>query len=939
MTTDYRHTLFLPETPLPMKAGLPQKEAEILAHWQSQNLYAALAQKNKGVRPFVLHDGPPYANGPIHLGHAMGKILKDVLNRYHRMMGRHVHFRPGWDCHGLPIEWKIEEQYQAQKKKKADIALTDFRAECRSYAQTWANHQSEEFQRLGVDGLWDAPYLTMTFDHEAAIVRAFGQLWEKNLITQGVRPVWWSTVEQTALAEAEIEYHEKTSTEAYVRFPVVEGPLPPKTSLVAWTTTPWTLPANAGLAVHPDLTYALLRHPDGDHLVVLRQRVEAFSAACGLSFDVLKDISGHSLIGTLCQRPFPLEQDGGSSWYSCTYPATFITEDQGTGIVHIAPAHGEDDFALMRSPLKEDPRLQHRLDAIAFFQEHFPQIVTREGLYTQNVPHFGGQHIFKVTPALLEHLQNHHRLLATRPFVHSYPHSWRSKAPLITLLTPQWFVTMDQPMASGLSLREVALRSLHRVGFFPSKSRTRLTSMVGSRPDWCLSRQRLWGVPVTIIQHKDTGDIPKDPHIIQTFIERVAQTIARQGCDAWFDTPLDVFLEGLDINPKDYQKSHDILDVWFDSGTTFTFALTPDQVPADLYLEGSDQHRGWFQSSLLVGSAILGQAPYKNLMTHGFVLDHQGRKMSKSLGNVVAPQDIVKTFGADILRLWAIFSDTRHDVHVQKTLFDHYADIYRRFRNTMRFLHGNLHHWCDSETMEHHAMPPLEQWVLHQLKTLDLQWQNLQATLDFSEFYQNLHTFCSSTLSSFYFDIRKDTLYCEAGHSPKRRAARTVLRHLYDTLLHWLAPVLCFTAEELYRLDHDQGSVHEGDTPPLPAAWDNTDLAKHGEALLNLRAALLPALEQARKNGDIKANLEADVTLTLSPLDRQIAEYFNLTEVALVSRIDYIEGETMSAPFVSVSKSNKEKCLRCWRHEDLTPQDHATPHVCSRCASVIQDIP
>lgn len=936
MNADYRHTLFLPETPLPMKAGLPQKEADILARWRSHDLYTALSQKNQGARSFVLHDGPPYANGPIHLGHAMGKILKDFLNRYHRMMGRRVSFRPGWDCHGLPIEWKIEEHYQAQKKRKADVSLRDFRQECRAYAQQWSDHQSGEFQRLGIDGLWDHPYLTMDFDNEAAIVRAFGKLWENNLITQGVRPVWWSTVEQTALAEAEIEYHEKTSTEAYVSFPVLEGDLPPETSLVAWTTTPWTLPANAGLAVHPDLLYALLRHPDGRHFVVLRQRAQAFSSACGIPFDVIQDIPGHSLIGTLCQRPFPLDADKGPSWYSCVYPATFITDDQGTGIVHIAPAHGEDDFLLMRSPLSEDPRLQHRLDTVAFFQDHFPQIVTREGLYTQNVPHFGGQHIFKVTPAILEHLKTNHRLLGERPFVHSYPHSWRSKAPLITLLTPQWFVTMDGPMESGLSLREVALRSLHRVGFFPSKSRARLTSMVASRPDWCLSRQRLWGVPLTIVQHKETGEVPQNPQIIQTFIHRVASAIAEKGCDAWFETPLEVFFEGLPLNPNDYEKSHDILDVWFDSGTTFSFALDPDQVPADLYLEGSDQHRGWFQSSLLVGSALLGQAPYKNLMTHGFVLDHQGRKMSKSLGNVVAPQDIVKNYGADILRLWAIFSDTSHDVHVQKTLFDHYADIYRRFRNTMRFLHGNLHGWCDSEMIEYGAMPPLEQWILHHLKALDHDWQGLQNTLDFSEFYQKLHTFCSSMLSSFYFDIRKDTLYCESAHSPKRWAARTVLRHVYDALLRWLAPLLCFTAEELYLLDHENGSVHLLDTPPLPAAWGNASLAEHGEALLKLRACVLQSLEQARKKGDIKANLEADVTLELSPDDRKIADHFDFTDIALVSRIHYIESEMIAAPLVSISKSSKEKCLRCWRHDDLTPADHSTPHLCDRCASVIQ---
>ena len=936
MNTDYRHTLFLPETPLPMKAGLPQKEADILARWQSHKLHMTLCQKNKDARPFVLHDGPPYANGPIHLGHAMGKILKDVFNRYHRMMGRHVHFRPGWDCHGLPIEWKIEEQYQAQKKKKADISLQDFRGECRRYAQQWSDHQSLEFQRLGIDGRWDDPYLTMDFNHEAAIVRAFGKLWEKQLITQGVRPVWWSTVEQTALAEAEIEYHEKTSTELYVRFPVVDGDLPPETSLVAWTTTPWTLPANAGLAVHPDLLYALLRHPDGHHFVVLRQRVEAFSSACGMTLDILKDIPGHSLVGTLCLRPFPLEKEDGQSWYSCVYPATFITDDQGTGIVHIAPAHGEDDFLLMRSPLHEDPRLQHRLETIAFFQSHFPQIVTREGIYTQNVPHFGGQHIFKVTPALLETLKNNHRLLGERAFVHSYPHSWRSKAPLITLLTPQWFVTMDQPMASGLSLREVALRSLHRVGFFPSKSRARLTSMVASRPDWCLSRQRLWGVPLTIVQHKKTGAVPNNPQIIQTFIDRVALAIAEKGCDAWFETPLDVFFEGLDLNPHDYEKSHDILDVWFDSGTTFTFALNPEQIPADLYLEGSDQHRGWFQSSLLVGAALLSQAPYKNLMTHGFVLDHQGRKMSKSLGNVVAPQDIVKNYGADILRLWAIFSDTRHDVHVQKTLFDHYADIYRRFRNTMRFLHGNLQLWCDNETIEYAALPPLEQLLLHHLKALDHHWQSLQSSFDFSEFYQSLHTFCSGMLSSFYFDIRKDTLYCESDHSLKRRATRTVLRHLYDTLLRWLAPVLCFTAEELYLLNHSDGSVHLLDTPPLPAMWDNPALAEQGEILIKLRGHILQAIEQSRKKGDIKAGLEADVTLTLSSKDRSLADRFDLTEVALVSRVDYIENETIDTPVVSASKSSKEKCLRCWRHDDVTPEDHATPHLCGRCASVIQ---
>ena len=929
---NYKETIFLPTTKMPMKAGLPAKEGDILSYWEEININNKLSEKNLGSKKFTLHDGPPYANGSIHIGHALGKILKDTINRYHRMNGYHVDFRPGWDCHGLPIEWKIEEEYQKLKKTKTDTAT--FRQECRDYADKWVKQQSTEFQRIGVAASWHDPYVTMDPTNEAAIVRSFGKMWEKGLIFQGLRPIWWSIAEQTALAEAEIEYQEKTSTELYVSFPVLESDvLPANTAFVAWTTTPWTLPANAGLAINPELKYSLLKDQNNRLFVVLSNTIESFTQKCGLTFEVINNFSGDDLVGTICARPFPPESNNKHE-NICVYPADFITESQGTGIVHIAPAHGEDDFALTKKSLSEHHKLRGKDIYIAEFKNNFPQIVQKDGSYHPSVSHFGGTHIFKANSAIIEKLSEMGRLLASNDFRHSYPHSWRSKTPLITLLTSQWFVSMDSDLRDGISLRETALRSLHHVSFFPSKSRTRLTSMVSSRPDWCLSRQRLWGVPITIIRHKETGEVPNNQQFITEFINRVANIIEQNGCDAWFTTPLGNICEGMEIDTTQYEKVTDIFDVWFDSGTTFTFALKNNQLPADLYLEGSDQHRGWFQSSLLVGAAILGRAPYKNLITHGFVLDHQGRKMSKSLGNVVSPQEIVNEYGADILRLWAIMSDSSEDLHVQKQLFNHYSDIYRRFRNTIRFLHGNLHNWNDEEFADYSEMPILEKIILHQLKKIDLQWNELKNNFEFSMFYQDLHAFCSTTLSAFYFDIRKDSLYCDDTNSIKRKSARTVLKLLFDCLLKWLAPVLCFTTEEIYLLDNQSGSIHLTDYNSLPNQWLNQDFEPIITQILTLRSVALQKLEIARQNGIIKSSLEAELDLTLTKEEIGTVQLFDLSDIFIVSATT-VSLSTSQKCDILVTKSEQDKCHRCWKHEELTAINHPIPNLCSRCASVI----
>ena len=783
----FKDTIFLPKTSFPMKAGLPDKEPKILERWKQLDLYKMQRKAFKGRPKFVLHDGPPYANGHIHIGHALNRILKDVVIRSQQMQGKDCVFIPGWDCHGLPIEWKIEEEYRAHGKSKDVVNVIEFRDQCRTFAAKWVGIQKEEIQRLGVLGDWENPYTTMKFENEAVIASELSKFLMNGSLYRGFRPVMWSVVEKTALAEAEVEYQDKTSSSIYVKFPVKVTNIDvlKDACAVIWTTTPWTLPANRAIAYGETVRYAIVRVDavmesshmqgyalQGDRLIIAEDLVAVVCSIVGIAeHKVITTVLGAELKGSVCAHPL------AGQGYEFDVPmlsGDHVSTDAGTGLVHTAPSHGVEDFALGKA-----------------FGLEVPDLIQDDGVYRPQVPLFAGLHIFKANEPVMDAMKAVNCLLAAGKITHSYPHSWRSKAPLIYRTTPQWFIGMAQN-----DLRNKALKAIDDVQWYPAMGKNRIGSMVEGRPDWCVSRQRTWGVPLPIFVHKETNEILKDERVQQ----RIVEAFRAEGADAWFAKDNAFFLDGL--HPADeYQKIKDVVDVWFDSGTTHVFTLenNPDvHWPADLYLEGSDQHRGWFQSSLLESCGTRGVAPYKAVVTHGFVLDEKGYKMSKSLGNVVSPADVIKDLGADILRLWVISSDYFDDIRIGKSILQHQQDIYRRFRNILRYLLGALDGFSDDEKVDYADLPDLERWVLHRLAELEIVRKRCLETYDFKTFYAELHTFCSSELSSVYFDIRKDCLYCDDPKGLKRRSVRTVMDILFDTITRWLAPVLTFTAEEAY---------------------------------------------------------------------------------------------------------------------------------------------
>ncbi|MGC6476196.1 MAG: isoleucine--tRNA ligase [Parvibaculales bacterium] len=925
---DYKDTLNLPQTDFPMKAGLPKREPDILAFWAQAKLYDQLRQTAKGREKYILHDGPPYANGNLHIGHALNKILKDIITRAQQMMGKDAIYVPGWDCHGLPIEWKIEEKYRNKGLDKDQVPLIDFRAECRKFAEEWVTIQSEQFQRLGVVGDWENPYTTMAFDAEAAIVAEFQKFIMNGGLYRGSKPVMWSAVEKTALAEAEVEYEEHVSPTIFVKFPIIEGPENIKNaSIVIWTTTPWTIPANRGVAYAPDLSYGLY-DTGTEQLVLCDSLAQSVLDVAGIENPKRLGDVAMSEIKNLA-HPFAAH---GYDFNVPVMAGDFVTDETGTGLVHIAPGHGQDDFEL---------GLKHNLD--------IPFTIDESGTYYPHVPLFAGKIVVDskgkmgdANGAVIGQLIEDDRLLAKGKLRHQYPHSWRSKAPLIFRNTPQWFISMETN-----DLRKTALSEIEAVRFVPEAGRNRIQAMVESRPDWVISRQRSWGVPLTVFVHKESGEILRD----EAVNARIVEAVKKMGADAWFQTPAQEFL-GDAYLADDYEQVMDVLDVWFDSGTTHAFVLENREEltsPADVYLEGSDQHRGWFQSSLLESCGTRGKAPYKAVVTHGFVMDEKGRKMSKSAGNVVDPLKVIQQSGADIIRLWVMSSDYSEDLRIGQEIIKSNTDAYRKMRNTFRFMLGNLAGYDANDAVDYADMPELEQLMLHKLVTLDKLVRQAYENFDFRKIYQALFNFMTLDLSSFYFDIRKDALYCDPNGSLNRRACRTVMDEIFSCLTAWLAPVLCFTMEEVWQARHHdhQGentdSVHLRQFPEIPEQWTQTDLAEKWEKIKSVRRVVTGALEIERREKRIGSSLEAAPKVYIAD-DALCAliEAQNMADICITSQIEILNApappesftlDEVSGVGVMPAMASGKKCQRSWKilpevgadpdYPDLSPRDAA----------------
>jgi isoleucyl-tRNA synthetase len=971
---DYRDTVFLPETAFPMRAGLPQREPEWLARWERIGVYDRLRERAAGRAPFVLHDGPPYANGHLHIGHALNKVLKDMVVRSQQMMGKDARYVPGWDCHGLPIEWKIEEQYRAKGLNKDDVDTVAFRQECRRFAEGWIDVQREEFKRLGVTGKWDKPYLTMDYHAEAVIADEFMKFLMNGTLYQGSKPVMWSPVEKTALAEAEVEYHDHTSHQVWVRFEIQNPPdftvesgewfgrthRSVATTLVGatvliWTTTPWTIPQNRAVAFNPVIEYGLYEVQEvgenssakvGERLVLATKladgvlksgRVEKYAQVAPVPADVLKSLT--------LSHPFRSIEGGAGEWdYDVPMlPGDHVTDDAGTGFVHTAPSHGDDDYQL---GVKFGLPMTYNVEA--------------DGSYRADLPLFGGQHIItpdgKEGPAnvsVIKQLAYSGALFAKGKFKHQYPHSWRSKAPVIYRNTPQWFVAIDRTLDDGMStygdtIRKRALNSINQlVEWTPATGRNRLHSMIEARPDWVLSRQRAWGVPLTCFVKK--GARPDAPDFLLRNAEvnaRIKAAFEAEGADVWYVQGFkERVLSGI-VDPSDYEQVFDVLDVWFDSGSTHAFVLrdredgSPDGI-ADLYLEGTDQHRGWFHSSMLQACGTKGRAPYRGVLTHGFTLDEKGMKMSKSLGNTVAPQEVISEYGADILRLWVAQSDYTVDLRIGKEILKGVADSYRRLRNTMRYMLGALAGFSEAERVDPAQMPELERWVLHRLAELDAEVREGYAKYDFQGVFQKLFTFCTSDLSAVYFDIRKDALYCDAPTTLRRRACRTVMDILFHRLTTWLAPILVFTMEEVWleRFPGDDSSVHLMDFPETPKAWRDATLAAKWDALRDARRVVTGALEVQRTAKVIGASLEAAPEVFVSPAMAGLLGSVDFAEICITSDLTVRTSEAPEAAFrlsdvpevaVLFHPAQGAKCERCWK---VLPDvgTHRHPGTCQRC--------
>ena len=989
---DYRDTLFLPTTDFPMRGGLPQREPEWIKRWDEMKLYGGLRAdaRARGAKQWILHDGPPYANGHIHLGTAMNKIVKDIIVRSHQMTGHDASYLPGWDCHGLPIEWKVEEEFRARNRGKDDVPGDEFRAACRAYAEKWVEIQGREFRALGIEGEWDNPYLTMKFESEAKIVAEFLRMAMQGALVRGAKPIMWSPVERTALAEAEVEYYDRKVPVIWVKFPIQQamvghdvGPDGPEVfgaSVVIWTTTPWTIPANQAVSFSPEISYglytvdAVMTEEDlgfapyakaGEKLII--SDALAQSVMDGAKVSAFTRVSDVDPAGWRLEHPLA----GMDPFFDKPIPmlaGDHVTADAGTGFVHTAPAHGEDDFNVWVGSGRTTQEIR--------------QIVDADGCYTPDVPRFGGMDIIrtsgkkrgepgKANPEVIAALAESGNLLARGITTIRDAHSWRSKAPVIRRATPQWFIAMDKPGPNGKSLRENALKAIDDTEFFPAVGRNRLRSMVEGRPDWLISRQRNWGVPITIFVDKSgqphTAALPADT--AQAINETIKAAIAKGGVEAWFSTPAEDFLSLHGLAAADWDKVTDVLDVWFDSGTTHAFALRergiidPETGQADLYMEGSDQHRGWFQSSLLECCATRGMAPYKQVLTHGFIVDSEGKKMSKSIGNTIEPEQIAKQYGIEILRIWTASGDYTEDLRISDEIIKGSVESYRKLRNTVRYMLGALDGYTAGEAIAADKMPGLERWVLHRLSELDAQVRAAYNVYDFKRVMSLLINFCGVDLSAVYFDIRKDSLYCDpraetadawdeatAAFGNRRRAARTVMAAVLERLLTWLAPVMPFTMEEALLESHlkDRApSVHLLQFPDTPDGWRDDGLAARWEKIFTVRRVVTGALEVERREKRIGASLEstprvlvADEALIAAFEGEDAGDLFITSGAELVHSAEGEGGgftlDDTPGVIVYPVKANGVKCRRSWKYFDPVSADPAFPDITPRDALTVK---
>ena len=980
---DYSKTLFLPQTEFPMRAGLPQREPEILKHWNELNLYGKLREQARGRAKFVLHDGPPYANGNIHIGHALNKILKDVVTKSQQMLGFDSNYVPGWDCHGLPIEWKIEEEnYRSKGKQKPDfrdsVAMVAFRRECRAYATHWLNVQREEFKRLGIIGDWDHPYATMDYFAEAQIARELMKFAANGTLYRGSKPVMWSVVEKTALAEAEVEYEDYTSDTVWVKFPIISpahGALA-KASVVIWTTTPWTLPGNRAISFSPKIAYGLYKVTDapednwaknGDLLILADALAESvFKQARVAAYEKVRDVPADTLDAVECGHPLK-GLAGGYEFTVPLLPGDHVTDDTGTGFVHTAPGHGREDFDVWMANTRE---LESRGINTAI-----PYTVDENGAFTDHAPGFTGKRVINdkgekgdANEAVIKALIEAGHLLARGRLKHQYPHSWRSKKPVIFRNTPQWFIAMDKDIADsgkakpGDTLRARAMHAISVTQWVPPSGQNRINGMIESRPDWVISRQRAWGVPIAVFV-REKGDGSAEILIDDAVNKRIADAFDKEGADAWYmDGARERFL-GSRAN-EDWKKIDDICDVWFDSGSTHAFVLEdPVHFPglagirrkvdggADtvMYLEGSDQHRGWFHSSLLESCGTRGRAPYDIVLTHGFTLDENGRKMSKSLGNTVVPQEVIAQSGADILRLWVCATDYADDQRIGPEILKNTIETYKKLRNTIRWMLGTLHHFKPTEAVAYGDMPELERLMLHELAERAMIVRQAYAEFDYKTVIATLSAFMNTELSAFYFDIRKDTLYCDPPSSVARKAALTAIDLICDSILKWLAPVLSFTCDEAWRMykPNAEASVHLALFPDGLGKFRDATLAKKWETIRDVRRVVTGALEIERKEKRIGSALEASPVIYVA--DRALlATLFDvdMAEVCITSSYEVREDEAPADAFrldnvpgvaVVVEKAQGRKCARSWKILPTVGEDPEYPDVSPRDAQALRE--
>ncbi len=921
----YKDTLLLPQTDFPMKANLSKKEPEMLKAWEEKDIYKKIVEDRKGRKKFVLHDGPPYANGHIHMGHVLNKLLKDIIVKSKTMLGYQSPYVPGWDCHGLPIEHNIEKELG--KSKKDAMSKSEFRKLCRDYAKKYIEIQKDEFKRLGVFGDWENPYLTMRYQYEADTLRELGKFVEKGLVYKQKKPVYWCSSCKTALALAEVEYQDDESNSIYVKFDFISylgGDdkifLGKAISAIIWTTTPWTIPANLAVCVNPEFDYAFVQVKEREVYLVASDLVEPLMEKFGIeNYEVIKTVKGKELEGNILAHPLYDRE-------SPIIVGDHVTLDAGTGLVHTAPGHGEEDYAVG-------------------MKYHLPiySPVDDNGVFEPNIEFFGGMKIWEANPKVISILKEKGMLVKEEKIVHSYPHCWRCKSPIIFRSTEQWFISIDKD-----KLRDRAMDAIDKTKWIPSWGRNRIYSMMETRPDWCISRQRAWGVPIALFKCKKCGSVQYNKELI----DRVADKMEKEGADVWFEHDAEYFLpEGYkcQCGSSEFEKETDILDVWFDSGVSHAAVLERREElkwPADMYLEGSDQHRGWFHSSLLESVGTRNRAPYDSVLTHGFVVDSKGRKMSKSLGNVIAPEKIIKKYGAELLRLWASATDYKDDVRLSDEIMTRLVDNYRKIRNTIRFLLGNLNGFDESKALDYKDMEEIDRWVLAETEILKEKIRKAYEDYDFHVIYRNMANYCITVLSSFYLDILKDRLYCEKPNSNKRLSAQTAMNEILKVIVFYMAPILSFTAEEAYsymNLKNKKDSVHMEEFVELNSEYKNSELVEKWKVLRSLKEVTDKTLELARSKKLIGNSLEADIYVEFENEVLNSIDDKELADICIVSHFykgrveefleEYYDEEKKIKVFVT--KASGDKCERCWKYDESVGNNEIKEQVCSRCYGVI----